>query len=60
LDYDLEYDKGLPCPEKFPEFNNKVWRFFNTDTSMATGYFKMGDVETGAVMHLKVNNYYHK
>lgn len=38
---------------KFPEFNNKYFRFFNTDTSMTTGYFKMGDVESGALMNLK-------
>ncbi|CAD8155856.1 unnamed protein product [Paramecium pentaurelia] len=53
LDYDCEYDRGYPCPEKFPEFKNKFWQFFNTDTSMTTGYFKMADVETGAVMNLK-------
>jgi len=25
LDYDCEYDKGLPDPAKFPEYQNKVW-----------------------------------
>ena len=54
LDYDCEYDKGFPNPEKFPEFNNRVFRFFNNDTSMTTGFFKIGDVETGAVMNLRV------
>lgn len=44
--------------EKFPEFKNKVFRFFNTDTSMTTGHFKMGDVETGAVMNLTVIYYW--
>lgn len=53
LDYDCEYDKGYPCPEKFPEFSNKVWRFFNNDTGMTTGFFKCGDVETGATMNFK-------
>jgi hypothetical protein len=52
LDYDCEYDRGLEETEKFPEFKNKVFRFFNSDTSMTTGHFKMGDVETGAVMNL--------
>ena len=28
--------------------------FFNTDTSMCTGFFKFGDVESGATMTLKV------
>jgi len=53
LDYDCEYDKGFPDPAKFPEYGNKVWRFFNTDTSMTTGFFKIGNVETGAVGNLK-------
>ena len=26
LDYNMEYDVGVPCLEKFPEYNNKVWR----------------------------------
>lgn len=53
LDYDCEYDKGYPNPEKFPEYENTVWRFFNTDTSMCTGHFTFGDVESGATMVLK-------
>jgi hypothetical protein len=53
LDYDCEYDRGIPDAEKFPEYNNKFWRFFNSDASMTTGYFKMGDVESGALMNLK-------
>lgn len=52
LDYDLEYDAGFPCSEKFPEFNNKMFRFFNSDTSMTTGHFVFGDVESGAMMTL--------
>lgn len=54
LDYDLEYDAGLPCETKFPEFKNKLFRFFNTDTSMTTGFFKFGDLDSGATMNLKV------
>lgn len=54
LDYDLDYDEGLPDESKFPEYNNKLWRFFNSDTGMCTGSFKFGDLESGAVMHLKV------
>ncbi|KAM3131080.1 hypothetical protein pb186bvf_016778 [Paramecium bursaria] len=52
LDYDCEYDKGYQDPEKFPEFNNKFWRFFNADTHMTSGFFKFGDVESGATMTL--------
>jgi len=54
IDYDLEYDKGFPDHEKFPEFSNKIFRFFNTDTHMCTGHFKFGDVESGATMLLKI------
>ena len=25
IDYDLEYDKGFPDAEKFPEYNNKLF-----------------------------------
>lgn len=56
LDYDCEYDKGYPDQAKFPEFKNKLWRFFNSDTHMATGHFKFGDVESGATMTLKVSH----
>mmetsp|Transcript_59087 Transcript_59087/g.68367 ORF Transcript_59087/g.68367 Transcript_59087/m.68367 type:complete len:300 (-) Transcript_59087:216-1115(-) len=54
IDYDLEYDKGFPDAEKFPEYKNKLYRFFNTDTSMCTGFFKFGDVESGATMTLSM------
>jgi len=53
LDYDMEFDKGYPFAEKFPEFNNKLFKFFNSDTHMCTGHFKFGDVESGATMLLK-------
>jgi len=53
IDYDMEYVNGFLCPEKFPEYNNKIFRFFNTDTSQTEGHFKFGDVETGATMLLK-------
>lgn len=54
LDYDFEYDKGYPDAQKFPEYNNKVWRFFNNDTGMCSGYFRFGDLESGATMTLKI------
>lgn len=53
LDYQCEYDTNY-CVEKFPEFKNKVWQFFNSDNSFTTGHFKFGDVESGATMLLKV------
>ena len=54
LDYDMEYDEGYP--ENFPEFENKFWRFFNKDAMFCTGFFKFGDVESGATMNLKVTS----
>jgi len=54
LDYDMEWEKGFPCEEKFPEFKNGLFRFFNTDTSMCKGHFVFGDVESGATMRLDV------
>lgn len=54
MDYDFEYEKGLPCAEKFPEFDNKLFRFFNTDTSMCSGHFVFGDVESGATMRVDI------
>ena len=53
LDYDCEYDVEVNT-EKFPEYNNKVWQFFNKDTAMTTGHFQFGDVDSGATMLLKV------
>lgn len=62
LDYDMEYDTGFPstsneatvCESKFPEFNNKFFRFFNNDTHMCSGFFKFGDLESGATLTLNV------
>ncbi|EGR27989.1 hypothetical protein IMG5_185720 [Ichthyophthirius multifiliis] len=54
LDYDFEYLPGYLDTAKFPEYENKVFRFFNTDTSQCQGFFKFGDVESGATMTLKM------
>ena len=54
LDYELEFDEGYPDPAKFPQFENKFWRFFNSDAMFCTGSFKFGDLESGATMNLKV------
>ena len=44
MDHDMEYDEGFPCENKFPEFKNKFFRFFNNDSHMASGFFKFGDL----------------
>jgi hypothetical protein len=58
LDHDIEWDEGYPCEKKFPEFKNKFWRFFNSDTHMTTGFFKFGDLDSGATMTLRVILYF--
>lgn len=52
IDYDCEFDREIDYV-KFPEYNNSSWKFFNTDTGLTTGFFKLGDVETGATATLK-------
>jgi hypothetical protein len=54
LDYDMEWDTGYPCETKFPEFKNKWFRFFSNDSHMCRGFFKFGDVESGATMTVNV------
>ena len=55
MDHDIEWDQGYPDESKFPEFKNNFWRFFNSDTHMTTGFFKFGDLESGATMTLRVH-----
>ena len=52
LDYECEYDKGFLDSETFPEFENKLFRFFACDGSTTTGNFTFGDVESNAVVRL--------
>lgn len=53
MDFKFEYTKGLDT-EKFPEFNNKIFKFFNVDGHMAEGYFIMGDLESNATMKINI------
>ncbi len=54
----MEYDKGLENPY-FPEFRTRLAKFFNTDTNTTTGFYKFGDLETGAIVtvHFKTMPY---
>lgn len=54
----IEYDKGLENAY-FPEFRTRLARFFNTDTNTTTGFYKFGDLETGAIVtaHFKTMPY---
>jgi hypothetical protein len=51
LDYDQEWDQGRENPF-FPEYKTPVAKFFNTDTNTTTGKYKIGDLESGALMTL--------
>jgi len=51
LDYDCEYAE-FPDAEEFPEFENKFFRFFNTDSNMTKGFFEFGDLESNATMRV--------
>lgn len=55
IDYHQEFDEGIDG-KKFPDYDTQIARFFNTDTNTTTGFYKMGDVETGATMTLDVRN----
>lgn len=50
LDYQVEYTRGFPDAAEFPEFENKLFRFFNADASFTKGHFVFGDLETNATM----------
>ena len=54
IDYHQEFDEGIDA-KKFPDYDTTVARFFNVDTNTTTGYYKMGDVESGATMTLDVS-----
>jgi len=54
LDHEIEYTRGFPDATEFPEFENKLYRFFNTDSHMTKGHFVFGDLESGATMRVNV------
>lgn len=58
IDFNMEFDKGLENPY-FPEYRTKLARFFNTDCGTTTGFYKFGDLETGAIVtvHFKTMPY---
>ena len=51
LDYDQEYDEGRENPY-FPEYRTPTAKFFNVDANTTTGKYKIGDLESGALMTL--------
>lgn len=53
LDYDFDWIKGFPSAEEFPEFQNRLFRFFNADTNMCKGHFVFADVASKATMRVE-------
>lgn len=51
VDYDQEWESGRDNPY-FPEYRTSIAKFFNTDCNTTVGKFKIGDVESGALMTL--------
>lgn len=51
IDYNQEWDAGRDNP-LFPEYSTSIAKFFNTDCNTTTGFYKFGDVESGAMMTL--------
>lgn len=51
IDYNQEWDSGRDNPY-FPEYKTTVAKFFNTDCNTTTGFYKFGDVDSGAMMTL--------
>ena len=51
IDYDQEWEQDRENP-LFPEYRQKVAKFFNADSNTTTGRYKIGDVESGATMTL--------
>lgn len=51
VDYDQEFDKGRDNLF-FPEYRTSIAKFFNTDCNTTTGKYKIGDLESGALMTL--------
>ena len=49
IDYHQEYDEGLDNAY-FPEYKTTIAKFFNTDCNTTSGFYKFGDVESGAMM----------
>jgi hypothetical protein len=64
IDYDQEWDEGR-TNELFPEYQTNTAKFFNADTNTTTGMYKLGDVDSGAMMTINfktmpfANNKYH-
>jgi hypothetical protein len=51
VDYDQEWDAAKDN-FLFPEYKTPVSKFFNADANTSTGKYKIGDLESGALMTL--------
>lgn len=51
IDFHQEFDAGRDAA-RFPDYDTPAARFFNVDCNTTSGFYKLGDLETGATMHL--------
>lgn len=51
MDFDQEWEAGRENPY-FPEYRTSMAKFFNVDSNTTQGRYKIGDVESGAMMTL--------
>lgn len=52
LDFKNNHVKSYPDINKFPEFNNKIYKFMNNDGYFTEGEYTFGDVESNAVVKI--------
>lgn len=52
LDFNFDWNYEYPDLAEFPEYDNRLYRLFNSDGNMCKGFFVFADVETGATMRV--------
>ena len=53
INYQVDWDYAYPDTQKFPEFDNKLFKMFNTDGWFTKGTITYGDVDSGALATFK-------
>lgn len=51
IDFNMEYENDSSNP-LFPEYQTDLAKFFNTDNNCTVGFMKLGDLETGSIVHV--------
>ena len=52
LDYDFDHIHEFPDINEFPEFDNRLYKFLNSDGNLGIGHFVFADVGSGATMRI--------